>query len=53
MGFMGPQTPGLGLRANVPGVTQSQVAATLAKYLGFDWNAEQPKAGKPVAAAVK
>jgi hypothetical protein len=53
MGFMGPQTPALGLHANVPGVTQSQVAATLAKYLGFDWNAEQPKAGKPVAAAVK
>jgi hypothetical protein len=53
MGFMGPQTPALGNRTNVPAVTQSQVAATLAKYLGLDWNAEEPKAGMPVAAAVK
>jgi hypothetical protein len=51
MGFMGPKTPVLGNRANVPAVTQSQVAATLAKYLGLDWNAEEPKAGLPVAAA--
>jgi hypothetical protein len=53
MGFMGPKTPALGNRVNVPEVTQSQVAATLAKYLGLDWNAEEPKAGMPVAAAVK
>jgi Type I phosphodiesterase / nucleotide pyrophosphatase len=53
MGFMGPQTPALGNRTNVPAVTQSQVAATLAKYLGLDWNAEEPKAGLPVTAAVK
>jgi Sulfatase len=53
MGFMGPQTPALGNRANVDPVTQSQVAATLAKFLGLDWNAEEPKAGVPVAAAVK
>ncbi|HZY62959.1 MAG TPA: alkaline phosphatase family protein [Edaphobacter sp.] len=53
MSFMGPQTPALGNRANVPAVTQSQVAATLAKFLGFDWNAEEPKAGKPVAAAMR
>jgi Type I phosphodiesterase / nucleotide pyrophosphatase len=53
MGFLGPETPALGNRTNVPAVTQSQVAATLARYLGFDWNAEEPKAGMPVAAAVK
>ena len=53
MGFMGPETPALGNRANIPAVTQSQVAATLAKYLGLDWNAEDAKAGMPVAAAVK
>jgi hypothetical protein len=52
MGFMGPMTPALGNRADVPAVTQSQVAATLAKYLGFDWNAVEPKAGVPVATAV-
>jgi hypothetical protein len=53
MGFMGPKTPALGNRADVPAVTQSQVAATLAKVLGLDWNAEEPKAGVPVADAVK
>jgi hypothetical protein len=53
MGFMGPETPALGNRTNVPAVTQSQVAATLAKFLGLDWNAEEPKAGMPVADAVK
>jgi hypothetical protein len=53
MGFMGPKTPALGNRTDVPAVTQSQVAATLAKFLGLDWNAEEPKAGRPVAAAVK
>ena len=53
MGFMGPKTPALGNRSDVPGVTQSQVAATLAKFLGFDWNAAEPKAGMPVAAAVR
>jgi hypothetical protein len=53
MGFMGPETPALGNRADVPAVTQSQVAATLAKYLGLDWNAQEPKAGMPVTAAVK
>ena len=53
MGFMGPETRALGNRTNVPAVTQSQVAATLAKFLGLDWNAEEPKAGMPVADAVK
>jgi len=53
MAFMGPQTPALGNRTDVPVVTQSQVAATLAKFLGYDWNAEEPMAGEPVAAAVR
>jgi hypothetical protein len=53
MGFMGPKTPALGDRSDVPAVTQSQVAATLAKFLGLNWNAEEPKAGLPVADAVK
>lgn len=53
LAFMGPETPALGLRTNVDAVTQSQVAATLAKFLGFDWNAAEPKAGLPVSAAVK
>jgi hypothetical protein len=53
MGFMGNGVPALGLRKNVPAVTQSQVAATLAKYLGLDWNAAEKQAGAPVAEAVK
>jgi hypothetical protein len=53
MGFTGHDVPALGLREHVAPVTQSQVAATLAKYLGLDWNAAEKRAGKPVADAVK
>jgi hypothetical protein len=53
MGFTGRGVPALGLRTNAPAVTQSQVAATLARYLGLDWNAAEKQAGAPVAAAVK
>ncbi|WP_188760594.1 alkaline phosphatase family protein [Edaphobacter acidisoli] len=53
MAFMGPETPALGNRMHVEAVTQSQVAATLAKILGYDWNAVEPKAGLPVGAAVR
>jgi hypothetical protein len=48
MAFMGPDTPALGERANVPMVTQSQIAATLAALLGEDYCANVPKAGKPI-----
>ena len=53
MGFMGHDVPVLGVRSKVPPVTQSQVAATLAKYLGLDWNAQEKQAGSPVVDAVK
>jgi hypothetical protein len=53
MGFTGRGVPALGLQKNVAPVTQSQAAATLAKYLGLDWNAEEKQAGAPVAAAIK
>jgi hypothetical protein len=53
MGFMGSGVSAHGLRANVPAVTQSQAAATLAKYLGLDWNTEEKLAGRPVTDAVK
>ena len=36
---MGPGTPALGERRDVPTVTQSQIAATVARALGFDWTA--------------
>ncbi|OJV41680.1 MAG: hypothetical protein BGO25_18610 [Acidobacteriales bacterium 59-55] len=53
MGFMGRGVPRKGVRTNVGAVTQSQVAATLAAYLGLDWDAVEKKAGKPVAAALQ
>jgi len=53
MAFMGPDTPALGERKNVPAVTQSQIAATLAGFLGEDYRAAVSKAGKPVADAIK
>ncbi|MCU1327207.1 MAG: putative superfamily protein [Bryobacterales bacterium] len=48
MAFMGPDTPALGERKNVPAVTQSQVAATLAGLLGQDYNAANAKAGQAI-----
>ena len=53
MGFMGRGVPALGLRENVAPVMQSQVAATLAKYLGLDWNAAEKQAGLPVKDTLK
>jgi hypothetical protein len=48
MGFLGPDTPSLGERANVPAVTQNQIASTLAALLGQDYSAAVPRAGKPI-----
>ena len=49
MAFLGPDTKPLGERKNIPAVTQSQIAATIAALLGEDYNAAEPKAGKPIA----
>ncbi len=48
MAFLGPDTPALGERSNIPAVTQNQIAATLAALFGEDYGAEVPKAGQPV-----
>jgi hypothetical protein len=45
MGVLGPDTPALGERTNVPTVTQNQIAPTAAALLGLDYKAEQPQAG--------
>ncbi len=45
---MGPDTPPLGERENVPTVTQSQIAATVAALLGEDYKAATPQAGEPI-----
>lgn len=51
IGILGPDTPPLGPRHDVEPITQSQIAATAAKLLGFDYPAAQPKAGAPISGA--
>ena len=48
MAFLGPDTPALGERSNIPAVTQNQIAATLAALLGEDYAGDVAKAGKPI-----
>lgn len=48
MMFLGPDTQPLGERTKIAPVTQSQIAATLAAFLGKDYGADVPKAGKPI-----
>jgi len=45
MAFLGPDTPALGERSDCERVTQSQVAATLAAFLGEDYHGAVPKSG--------
>ncbi len=45
--MMGPGIPAHGIEHNTTPVTQSQVAATVARLLGQNWNAAEPKAGQP------
>jgi hypothetical protein len=49
MAFLGPDTRPLGERSKVSPVTQNQIAATLAAFLGEDYTADVPNAGKPIA----
>jgi hypothetical protein len=49
MAFLGPDTQPLGERTKISPVTQSQIAATLAAFLGEDYAADVRKAGKPIA----
>ena len=44
---MGPDTPALGERENIE-TTQSQIAATIARSVGEDFNAASPKASWPL-----
>jgi hypothetical protein len=53
IGFLGPDTPALGERTGVAPVTQSQIAATLANFLGLDYRASAPKAAPPIAEALR
>jgi arylsulfatase A-like enzyme len=48
LAVLGPDTRPLGMRMNVPQVTHSQIAATLAALLGEDYHAAVPKSGPPI-----
>lgn len=45
---MGPDTPALGERTNIPVVTQSQIAATVAAFVGKDYLKDVPSAAVPL-----
>ena len=49
MAFLGPDTPALGERSQIPAVTQSQIAATLAAIVDENYHAAVPNAGKPIS----
>jgi hypothetical protein len=48
MAVIGPDTPALGERRDIPPVTQAQVAATVAAFLGRDFRKAQPQAAAPL-----
>lgn len=48
---IGPDTPDQGEAQNTAGHTQSQAAATVAKFLGLDFLADFPESALPIAAA--
>jgi hypothetical protein len=51
--ILGPDTPALGERTTIADVTHDQIAATLAAALDEDYRAACPRAGKPIADALK
>lgn len=51
--IIGPDTPALGEVSGHPGVTQSDIAATMLQYLGLDYRKFSPDAGPPIAGSLK
>jgi hypothetical protein len=49
---LGPDTPAAGVLGAGAAATASQVAATVAALLGFDWNAAEGRADPPLASAL-
>ncbi len=47
-GFLGAGVPAAGLQRDVPAVTQSQIAATLAALVGENWPAAEPRAAMSI-----
>ncbi len=52
LAVMGPDTPALGERTQVPPITQAQIAATVAALLGRDWQGAVPAAAPPIEAVL-
>ena len=48
MAFVSPKMAQRGEWRGGPAVTTNQIAATLASWVGVDWNADHPAAGKPI-----
>jgi hypothetical protein len=46
--FASPRMPQRGVWRDAPTLSTSQVAATIASWMGVDWNADHPEAGKPI-----
>jgi hypothetical protein len=53
MAFLGPDTPPLGERAECARVTQSQIASTLAAFLGEDYHGAVPQSGTVIMEALR
>ncbi len=48
LAILGPDTPPLGERRNVPAVKQAQTAATVAALLGEEFQKASPQAAPPI-----
>jgi hypothetical protein len=48
MAFVSPRMSQRGEWRGGPAVSTNQIAATLASWVGVDWNADHPQAGKPI-----
>jgi len=46
--FASPRMARRGEWHDAPALSSSQIAATLANWMGVDWNAEHPSAGAPI-----
>ncbi len=53
IGILGPDTPALGERRDIPEVLQSQIASTIAALLGEDFTKYKPGAAKPLSEGLR
>jgi hypothetical protein len=53
LAILGPDTPALGERTEIPDVAHDQIAATLAALLGEDYRSAVPRAGQPIEDALR